>query len=227
MLPVIILAGGLGSRLGFLTKNLPKVLLPINKKPFLQWQLELLERNGITHVTLCLGHLSDKVVDFVENDYKGAISVDYCFDGRHGLGTGGAVKQASAGIATPFFILYGDSYLNIDYERVSSSYLERHGPLMTIIENKNTLDKSNVFKENGQFFYQKHEPPKSARFIDYGLGIFEAKHFNEFSGIFDLSIVQSHFSKKSSMQFFKANRRFYEVGSLLGVSDLEAYLKVD
>jgi NDP-sugar pyrophosphorylase family protein len=226
MLPVVILAGGLGSRLGSLTAETPKALIRINEVPFLSWQLNLLEKNNVTEVVLCLGFLSERVISYIESSYDGSIKVRYSLDGPNPLGTGGAIKKAASMIAGPFFVLYGDSYLDVSYEDILDAYQIDRGPLMTIVKNENRLDKSNVFRCKKTFFYQKDNPPKTADYIDFGLSIFQAKHFSKFSGVFDMSEVQSSFSKTVNMQFFEVDTRFYEIGSAGGISDLEEHLSL-
>ena len=227
MLPVVILAGGLGSRLGPLTSKTPKTLIPINGVPFLSWQLDLLEKNHVTEVVLCLGYLSEHVISYIDSSYSGSIKISYSLDGSKQLGTGGAVKKASSMMESPFFVLYGDSYLDIPYDQVLDAYQIDNGPLMTIVKNENRLDKSNVFRVREQFFYRKNSPPKSANYIDFGLSIFQAKHFSKFPEEFDMSEVQVSFSNAVNMQFFEVHTRFYEIGSSNGISDLEEYLSLD
>lgn len=93
-IPVAILAGGLATRLRPITEKVPKVLLPVAGKPFLAHQLELLRKQGIRRVVLCLGHLGERVVDEFGDNREHGLHLDYSFDGPVLLGTGGALKQA-------------------------------------------------------------------------------------------------------------------------------------
>ena len=224
MYPILILSGGFGTRLGKITKKIPKALVEINNKPFIQLQLDLLEKNGFVDVILCLGHFSEKIIKFIENNYVGNLNIKFSLDGKYQIGTGGAIKKGSTNYETPFFVLYGDSYLDVNYKDISSSFYQDSGPLMTILHNQNLYDKSNVFLKNGFYFYKKKNPPKSSQFIDYGLSIFFKKHFETFEGCFDLSEVQSYFSQKQQLQFYEVKKRFFEIGSLSGIDELSKHL---
>ncbi|MGB9605368.1 MAG: sugar phosphate nucleotidyltransferase, partial [Bryobacteraceae bacterium] len=92
MLPVAILAGGLGTRLCPLTENVPKSLVPVAGEPFLAHQLRLLARSGIERVVLCTGHLGEKIREFAGDGRRFGLSVDYSEDGPAPLGTAGAVR---------------------------------------------------------------------------------------------------------------------------------------
>src|ERR1700674_862796 len=115
MLPVAILAGGLATRLGSLTEKIPKSLIPIDGEPFVAHQLRLLERNGIRHVILCVGHLGEQIDRTVGDAGAVGVQVTYSYDGAMLLGTGGAIRTALPTLDDGFFVMYGDSYLACDY----------------------------------------------------------------------------------------------------------------
>ena len=93
-IPVAILAGGLATRLRPLTATIPKILVPVAGKPFLEHQLELLRLQGIGRVVLCLGHLGERVVRAYGDGRRLGLRLDYSFDGPTLVGTGGAIRQA-------------------------------------------------------------------------------------------------------------------------------------
>src|SRR6185295_12633734 len=90
----IILAGGLGTRLGARTRDLPKALLPIAGRPFLAWLVEALVRSGYRQLLLCIGHHGQQIVDHLGNGAGYGLEVAYSQDGERLLGTGGAIRQA-------------------------------------------------------------------------------------------------------------------------------------
>src|ERR1043166_4324477 len=113
-IPVAILAGGLATRLRPITEKIPKSLVPVAGKPFLAHQLELLHSRGIRRAVLCIGYLGEMIQrDFGAEAF--GVKLDYSFDGSKLLGTGGAIKRALPKLGEEFFVLYGDSYLPIDY----------------------------------------------------------------------------------------------------------------
>jgi len=216
MYPCIILCGGLGTRLGSLVDKTPKCLLDINGEPFLKYQINFLQKNQIDKVYLSVCHMSKQFVEFSKNFTFKNIEIKIINDGKSPLGTGGAIKKALGFINSPAFVIYGDSLLDIDLQKVRDSYQLGKGPLMTIYKNNNKYDKSNVFLQDNKIIYSKKNPNPLAKYIDYGLGIYEKNYFNYVSEKnFDLSIIQEFYSKKHQLQCYEAKNRFYEIGTKL------------
>ena len=225
MYPTIILSGGKSSRLGRLTAKKPKCMLMIDDKPFVLHQLNLLEARGVKSVTLCLGYLSNKVTEYLDKKYTGNLNISFSFDGHIPLGTGGAIKKASKEIKTPFFVMYGDSYLDISFKEVAVSYAIKEGPLMVVFKNNGLFDRSNVHLTNRGIVYNKSNPNSQSRYIDYGLGIFESNYLSSLEDTFDLSLVYEQYSKQKALQYFLATKRFYEIGTLKGLNNAKKILK--
>ena len=116
-IPFVLLAGGLATRLHPITQTIPKSLVMVAGKPFLQHQLELLNKNGITKVVLCVGHLGDMIEKMFGNKFLN-ITLTYSYDGDTLLGTGGAINKTIDTLGDRFAVLYGDSYLPIDYAKI-------------------------------------------------------------------------------------------------------------
>src|SRR4051812_41620606 len=113
--PVAILAGGLATRLRPITEKVPKLLVEVAGEPFFSHQIRLLKKAGLTRLVLCVGHLGEKIVEQYGDGAAWGVQIDYSFDGPTLLGTGGALMQALPKLGENFFVLYGDSYLPIDY----------------------------------------------------------------------------------------------------------------
>ncbi len=179
-LPVVILAGGLATRLRPLTEKIPKALLEIAGRPFLEHQVELLKHNSISEVILCVGYLGEMIEQRYGAGESLGVRIRYSFDGPKLLGTGGAIKKASALLPKAFFVLYGDSYLPVDYGAVEQAFQEAGKPaLMTVYANSDAWDTSNVWFEHGQLrLYSKREKLPEMHFIDYGLMICTRQIFN-------------------------------------------------
>lgn len=224
MFPIYILAGGLATRLGKISKKTPKCLIKINNKPFIYFQLKNLIENDVHDITLCLGYLSEQVIEYIDNSEFKDIGIKYSFDGEKRLGTGGAIKKAIYNTSSPFFVMYGDSFLNIDYHDAQKGFDAKKGPLMTIFKNNNLYDTSNVFFDGSVINYSKSNFQLEAKYIDYGLSIFTKDHFKKFDGEFDLSKLQEYFSQKKNLQWYEAKNRFYEIGSMEGLEELKKIL---
>ena len=148
-----ILAGGLGTRLGSLTQTVPKPMVQVNGKPFLEHEIGLLKRSGIDDFVLCIGHLGEMVEGYFGNGSKWGVRVRYSYDGSKLMGPAGALKGAEPLLEECFFVTYGDAYLRADYQGIMRALLDsgRLG-LMTVYENNNRLGKSDVVVRGGMSY---------------------------------------------------------------------------
>jgi N-acetyl-alpha-D-muramate 1-phosphate uridylyltransferase len=228
MLPVAILAGGLATRLRPITETIPKALIDVAGKPFIYHQLEYLHKQGITSVILCIGYLGEMIQKIVGDGSRWGMQVKYSNDGPRLLGTGGALKQALPLLGERFFVLYGDSYLPIDFGKVQAAFINsRQLGLMTVLRNQNLWDRSNVQFENKRIIeYNKEIITTQMHYIDYGLGALEASTLNNYpSGChLDLSKVYNELSLQKKLAGYEVFERFYEIGSHQGIVDAENYL---
>ena len=228
-LPVVILAGGLATRLRPLTEKIPKLLVEVAGEPFFSHQIRLLKKNGLTHLVLCAGHLGEKIVASYGDGAKFGVRIDYSFDGPRLLGTGGALIQALPRLGDAFYVLYGDSYLPIDYRAVGDFFLKSGQPgLMTVYENQERYDASNVWFEGGEIrAYDKKNKIPQMRHIDYGLGLFRAAAFDGWprNAAVDLADVQKALAARGQLAGCEIKQRFYEIGSPAGLAELDALLK--
>ncbi|MBF0511044.1 MAG: nucleotidyltransferase family protein [Candidatus Omnitrophica bacterium] len=229
MPPVVILAGGLATRLRPMTETIPKAMLSLAEEPFIAHQLRLLKANGITHVVLCCGYLGEQIEEFVGDGKKFGLSVSYSYDGDKLLGTGGAIKKALPFLGDVFFVMYGDSYLPVNFKNVYDYFI--HGQvclgLMTVLNNKNAWDNSNiVFEANSIVVYDKKQQIKGMDYIDYGLGLLRKEAFNSVYGdVFDLSVIYQDIIAQKKMAGYEVFERFYEIGSPAGLAETENYIK--
>src|SRR3989338_4589321 len=223
MYPVVILAGGLATRLGTLTETIPKSLIMINERPFIAWQLELLKSQGIQRVVLCLGHFGEMIEDYVKNNNNFGLDVAYSYDGAKLLGTGGAIKKALSLLDENFFVIYGDSYLTCDFKAVQSAYEQKNKlAMMTVLKNDNQWDASNIeFKDDRLINYDKMQASEKMQHIDYGLGVLSWAAFDDFprNQKYDLAKVYQDLLKNDKLGAFEVKERFYEIGSERGIQD--------
>ena len=225
---VLILCGGLATRLQPITKTIPKSLVMVNNKPMLQYQLDMLQKQGIRHVVLCVGYLGEMIQDTFGDKYRD-ILLEYSFDGPKLIGTGGAIKKAYSKLSDTFFVLYGDSYLPVEYKPILEYFhtTNKEG-LMTLFKNDNLYDTSNVvFKDNQIICYDKKNKTTDMNYIDYGLSIFNVSVFKTYPAdcSFDLSQVMVNLVNNKQLAGYEVFNRFYEMGSINGLNELELYLK--
>ena len=229
ILPVAILAGGMATRLRPITEKIPKLLVEVAGEPFFSHQLRLLKQNGLTKIVLCVGYLGEMIVDQYGDGSKWGMKIQYSFDGPKLLGTGGALIRALPKLGDAFYVLYGDSYLPVDYQAVGRSFLDSGKlGLMTVFENHEAYDASNVWFEDGRIrFYSKKEKLPQMRHIDYGLGLFRAAAFDPCprDAVVDLAAVQTDLVARGELAGYEMKERFYEIGSHAGLKELDELLR--
>jgi NDP-sugar pyrophosphorylase family protein len=227
-LPVAILAGGLATRLRPVTETVPKVLLEVGGKPFLEHQLAQLRQQGVEHVVLCVGFLGDLIQERYQDGQSQGIRISYSFDGPRLLGTGGAIHKALPLLGEAFFVMYGDSYLRIDFGEVESAFRRLGRPgLMTLFHNQDLWDISNVCYADGVIQrYDKKLRGPDMQHIDYGLSVFKADAFRAYppDEVLDLAQVMRTLVDRGEMAGFEASERFYEIGSPAGWRELDELL---
>lgn len=225
---VVILAGGLATRLRPITETIPKSLIEINDEPFIQHQLRLLHQHGIRNVVLCIGYLGEQIEKVIGDGKKLGMTIRYSFDGPKLLGTAGAIKQAMPLLEDNFFVLYGDSYLPCSYKNVQTAYEVSHKPaLMTVFHNQGKWDTSNVEFSHGRILtYDKVNRTERMHFIDYGLGVFNKQAFERLpvGEAYDMALLYQSLLSQQQLAGYEVMERFYEVGSFTGIDELGYYL---
>ncbi len=229
--PVAILAGGLATRLRPITEKIPKALVTVADEPFLAHQLRLLHSSGIRRVVLCVGYRGEMIEHEFGNGGRFGVELNYSFDGPELLGTGGALKKALPLLGEHFLVLYGDSYLPIDYGAVASAFAaaEKLG-LMTVYKNEGRWEPSNVWFEAGEIRqYDKKRLTPEMKHIDYGLGALRATALGTWPNDkpFDLADVYQDLVRQRQLAGYEVDRRFYEMGSPAGVAELDTMLRRD
>jgi NDP-sugar pyrophosphorylase family protein len=224
MIPVAVLTGGIGTRMRPWTEKIPKSLLEVAGEPFLAHQLRSLASQGIEKVILCVGHMASQIEKFAGDGSDFGLQVRYSREGTRLFGTGGALRKALPLLGEEFFVLYGDSWLEIDYSNVFKAFKDSRLPaLMTVFHNQGRWDTSNVEIFQGQIkLYSKKNRNKNMTHIDYGLGIL-TKHVLDLYPVqqaFDLAEIYEQLSLHQKLACFEATKRFYEIGSPSGLEEL-------
>lgn len=225
---VVILAGGMATRLGGLTESRPKSMILAGTRPFLEHQINMLRNSGVENVLLCLGHLSRQIIDYFGNGQKFGVRITYSIENRP-LGTAGALKNAEDLLEDVFMTLYGDSYLFLNLAEVLSRF--RTGGklgLMTVYRNFGRYDKSNTAIDAGGLVvkYDKQDTG-NLEYIDYGLNIFSKKVL-QWIPPGEYCSLETVFRKLIEMRELLAcetQERFYEIGSPAGLAEFRKYVE--
>jgi NDP-sugar pyrophosphorylase family protein len=227
--PVALLAGGLATRLRPVTQTIPKALVELAGKPFIDHQLALLHRNGIRKVVMCLGYLGEKVQAHLGDGSQLGMELKYSFDGEKLMGTGGALRRAAHFLGDVFWIIYGDSYMDIDYRAVLADFASRDAlGLMTVLRNGNQWDRSNViFRDRQLIRYDKRQQTPEMNYIDYGVGLLRRAALERIPSDrpFDLADLYAELSGEGQLAGHEVFTRFYEIGTPASLEEARKYLE--
>jgi NDP-sugar pyrophosphorylase family protein len=228
---IVILAGGLGTRLQSVAPNTPKAMVPVAGIPFIEHQLTLLKKNGLEEVLLCTGHFGEQIESHVRDGSSFGMKVLYSReDPRNLLGTGGALVNAFPHLQEHFMLMYGDSYLPVDFQSMLTWYKKHHFPaLMSVFKNEGLWDRSNVRIAGDRIaYYSKTALEGECDHIDYGLLIFKKETIASYVSHLlplDLAQIQSDLVKDGEMGSYPVTERFYEIGKPQGLNELDVLLR--
>lgn len=226
---VVVLAGGLGTRIQSVARGLPKSMVPVAGVPFIEHQLGLLRAQGLRDLVVCTGYGSTAIESHVRDGSSWEMRVQYSREESETLlGTGGALVNALPLLADTFLVMYGDSYLTTDFSALSIWNRDRQWPaVMSVYRNEGRLLPSNVAVTGEQVALYSKAGGASCLYIDYGLSLYNraviARYANRQSP-FDLGTIQADLAAEGSLGAFIVQDRFYEVGSPDGLAELEALL---
>jgi NDP-sugar pyrophosphorylase family protein len=222
-----ILAGGLGTRLGELARDVPKPLIEVAGEPFLWHQLRLLAAHGASEVVLCVGYRGELIERSVGAERFG-LRIAYSHDGPDLDGTLGAIRRARELLGERFLVLYGDSYLRIDYPAVAAAWQASGLPaMMSVLRNEGRWDTSNATYADGRVLaYDKRAPHPEMRWIDYGLSGLEQKALDLAPhGAPDLASLFHVLASRRLLYGIEAAERFYEIGTPSSLAETDAFLR--
>lgn len=247
---VVVLMGGLGTRLGEYTKECPKPLVEVDGKPFFDYSLKLFIHHGFRKFLFLIGYRAEMIEEYYGDGSKLGISISYCYDGKELLGTGGAVRRAYRLLEDDFLLVYGDSFMDIDYEETLYRYFEGKSrgmrALMTVLKNGNRFDRSNVIMDGCEIkLYDKMNMTPEMDYIDYGVCAYEKSLFRDEylkdmvdipadgetndAGMvnvkFDIALIQNRLSIEKKIAAHIVTKRFYEIGSPASLNEFRGYVR--
>jgi N-acetyl-alpha-D-muramate 1-phosphate uridylyltransferase len=225
---VAVIAGGKGTRLFPLTKDLPKPMVPVNGKPFLEYEINLLKNNGISDFVFCVGYLGRVIQGYFGDGEELGVRIRYSFDGEKPLGVIGALKSAEPLLEESFFMTYADCYLRADYENAMRKFRNsgRLG-LMFVYENRDKYGKSDVEVKDGYVVnYDKKNNTPNMTFINYGATALRKKSLDLVPG--DQEFGEEEFFgrliKDRELLAHVVTERFYEIGTKESLKEFQEFI---
>jgi N-acetyl-alpha-D-muramate 1-phosphate uridylyltransferase len=224
---IVILAGGLATRLRPITEKIPKSMVAVAGKPFLEHQIALCKKNGVKEIVLCVGHLWEQIRDHFGDGNRFGVKMVYSVENER-LDTGGALKNALPYLGKEFFVMYGDSYLTADWQTAARVFKEYgDGGLMTVFRNDGTLGVPSqiTVKGNRVIEFTKTDFNPEMKFVEYGLNIFGRDTITQISeNSFPISRYFDLLIAKKQLLSYESPKRYYEIGCPEGLAELEQFL---
>lgn len=225
---VVILAGGQATRLRPLTEETPKSMLMIQGRPFVEYQLDFLKKSGVTSIVLCIGYLGEQIEDYLGDGRKFRVNIRYSSESEQLLGTAGALKKAERLLEDPFFTMYGDSYLSLDFADIMSFFKSQNKlALMTVYKNYDQYERSNTVIEGDLVKeFSKKGKIKGMVYIEYGANIFrkEALELIPENQPYSLEELFPELIRREELLAYEARERFYQIGSPEGLEEFKRYV---
>ena len=171
---VVIMAGGKGIRLRPLTKNIPKPMLRVGKKPILQTIIEKFKESGYENFVICVNHLSKVIKNYFGNGTKFGVKIEYIHEKKR-MGTAGALSLFKTKLTEPFFVINGDLMINLDFEKMLDFHNENNSKATMCIAEYNLELPYGEVKLNNEKIVSIEEKPIHKIFVNAGVYILDPK----------------------------------------------------
>jgi NDP-sugar pyrophosphorylase family protein len=225
-LPVLMLAGGMGTRLASISSSKPKVLAPVLGRPFLSWKLENLACQGVEDVYLILGKGSEQVDEFIQESTT-PIRIHRFYDGQTRLGTAGAIRKHLPNIPDEFILTYGDNLLDLDLSSLTNSYISNRMATMVCTKKIWPQENYNIRLAGGTITKYDKVNNSECNYADYGYSILHKRNFNQLklNCFVDLDEVIQELIANERLLGFPVELNYYEIGTPWGLTNTENWLR--
>lgn len=223
----IILAGGLGTRLREVVPGLPKPMVPINGKPFLDLILSLLNRSGsVARVIIAVGYMADKIIERYEKSSEYNFEILFSIEETL-LGTGGAIKNALKYTETNnILVLNGDSYVEVDLYDFLKEHLYTNADMTIVLkelENANRYGSVRIDENNKITCFEEKKTGLSKGYVNAGIYLIKKTLFE---GIKENVVISL---EKELLPVFIMNEVFGYIrsGKFIDIGTPETYRMAD
>ncbi len=228
-IPLVVLAGGKATRLGDLSKSLPKYLMPVSEtETFADVHLKWAEQMGFRKVILSLGYLAEQVRKHVGDGCRYNLKIEFIEDGPKPAGTAGALRPLKTWPLEHYCLTYGDTLLNFSVSDFMLKFKQSgKTAAMTVLENTVPGHTANIRLNGEQAFYDKLCPKPDMRHIDYGFLAFKSSFLGLIpdEGVQDLALPLNLLSQKQDLFGYLVTERFWEIGSPQALSEFQAKIR--
>ena len=223
---IVILNGGDGNRVKKITKKKAKCLIKFNKQSFLMMQINFLKKQGFKNFLILTKKNNLQIKREINKINKKKIRINIHPE-KIKLGTGGAIKNALSKLNNCFGVIYGDSWLDIDFKKINHLYFKsKNSCLITAISKKLVNHKPNLLIKKKKILKYSKENFSKNNYIEYGYQIFNKKVFSTINQkVFDLNLVLNNLIKLDDVEVIFIKKRFYEIGSLNGIKQFKKHIE--
>jgi D-glycero-alpha-D-manno-heptose 1-phosphate guanylyltransferase len=220
---VVILAGGLGTRLKHLLNDVPKPMAPVNKEPFLSYLFQYLKKHQAQRVFLSVGHLHQSIKNYFGDRYLG-IDILYIIEDQP-LGTGGAINKALQAAQTEnVFILNGDSYFDVDLIQMEQQHLKSGHEISIAIKKMYNFERyGSVRLKDSRIIAFEEKKAMNKGYINAGTYLIKRKKFTDIVWPTQFSFEKEFLEKYTSTFYFTP---FYSDGYFIDIGIPEDFHKV-
>ena len=213
----VFLAGGFGTRLQSVVKDVPKPMADINGKPFLHYLINYYAKQGINHIVLSVGYLYETVQNYFDSKY-GEVKISYAIEDTP-LGTGGAINKSLELTTTDnVFVANGDTMFMVDLQQISGFHIEHKAEMTLVVREVEDVSRYGSVKlddENRIVGFSEKNMDSGKGFINGGVYLINKSFFNRFDFPEKFSIEKDFFEKeyKTAAFFGKpCNNYFIDIG---------------
>jgi len=228
----VILAGGEGIRLRPLTYEVPKPMVLVNNRPFLEYLIDMLKENGISEVVLLLGYLPEKITQYFGDGSNFGINIKYSI-GDVSFKTGTRIKNAGHLLDEVFLLMYCDNYWPLSLKRLLEFYVKYEALVsVTVYTNKDGTGEygaeNNICVDDGYVLkYDKSRKDKNLNGVDIGFFIINKKVLelmpnHNFS--FEEEILPLLVDKRQ-LSGYQTEHRYYYISTLESLKLTENFLQ--
>jgi len=220
----VILAGGLGTRLRPLTNKKPKPMLPLGKKPLLEYLIKWIRKNGVKDIVLCVSYLRKTIEDYFEDGKRFGVKIEYAVSNKP-LATAGQLKTAEKFIDDTFVCIYGDSVFDFNLKNMISDHKKKKSFItMSLYEYKTNIKYGVIDSKNNGRVSAWNEKPEIKAKINMGCYVMEPGILgfipkNKPHGMDD--VIKKAISKRKNVNSVLTKKGFLDIG------DKETYEKAN
>lgn len=225
----VILAGGEGVRLRPLTYSIPKPMVLVNNRPYLEYLIDLLKQNGISEIVLLLGYLSEKVIGHFGDGSDFGVKIKYSI-GDVSFETGKRIKDAQRHLRERFLLMYCDNYWPLNLARLAEFHQRRHTEAtVTVYSNKDGITRNNIYvDESGLVLkYDKSRKDQGLNGVEIGFFIIDNKVLSllpDTNFSFEKEILPKLIEKRR-LSGFLTDLRYYSIGNPERLIVMERFLQ--